>query len=127
MTRKRFLYHLSRASYNKRWKEHYQEPGLGTRLLAFFIRLIPRVGPFRALAFRTPTPDTERLFRTSLGDPGFLQGSECASRHEEAQEGMGQGDPGGQRFESDCAECWAHPVSARFLDARVRKRALLFR
>ena len=66
MTRKRFLYHLSRSSYNKRWKEHYQEPGLGTRVLAFFIRLIPKVGPFRALAFRTPTPDTEHLFMASF-------------------------------------------------------------
>lgn len=66
MTRKRFLYHLSRASYNKRWKEHYREPGIGTRLLAFFIRLIPKVGPFHALAFRTPTPDAERLFMASF-------------------------------------------------------------
>lgn len=66
MTRERFLYHLSRASYNKRWHERYQEPGFGTRLLAFVIRIIPKVGPFRALGFRTPTPGTEHLFMASF-------------------------------------------------------------
>jgi Zinc dependent phospholipase C len=66
ITRKQFLYHLSRASYNKRWREHYRQPGCGTRLLALLIRLIPKIGPFRTLAFHTPTPETERLFMASF-------------------------------------------------------------
>jgi hypothetical protein len=62
------LYRLSRASYRKNWKEKYQEPGFGTKLLAFLIRMIPKVGPFRALSFRTPTPETEKMFEVSFDD-----------------------------------------------------------
>lgn len=38
------------------------------KILAFFFRLIPKIGPFRALAFKPPTPDTEKLFILSFGD-----------------------------------------------------------
>jgi hypothetical protein len=68
LTEKQFLYRLSRASYRKNWKEKYQEPGFGTKLLAFLIRMIPKVGPFRALSFRTPTPETEKMFEVSFDD-----------------------------------------------------------
>src|ERR1700751_4718126 len=66
ITEQKFLYHLSRASYQKNWKEKYQEPGFGTKLLAFLIRLVPKIGPFRTLTFRTPTPDTEKMFEASF-------------------------------------------------------------
>ena len=66
MTRKRFLYHISRSSYNRHWSKDYKRPSVLTRVLAFLIRLIPKIGPFRALAFRTPTPRTEQFFMTSF-------------------------------------------------------------
>jgi Zinc dependent phospholipase C len=66
ITRKQFLYHLSRASYEKRWSNDYRQPGFGTKVLAFLFRLIPKVGPFSAFAFRTPTPETERFFMASF-------------------------------------------------------------
>ena len=66
MTRRRYLYHLSRASYNQHWSGKYQRPGIGTEILAFLIRIIPKIGPFRALAFRTPTPKTEQIFMASF-------------------------------------------------------------
>ena len=65
-TRAKFLYRLSRSDYEKQWGSKYDKPGFGTRLLALIIRLIPKVGPFRALAFRTPTPETERFFMASF-------------------------------------------------------------
>jgi hypothetical protein len=68
ITEEKFLYHLSRASYAKNWKEKYQEPGFGTKLLAFLIRIIPKVGPFRTLSFRTPTPETEKMFEASFNE-----------------------------------------------------------
>ncbi len=34
--RKKFVYNLSRASYQKNWDGHYQKPGVGARVLAFF-------------------------------------------------------------------------------------------
>jgi hypothetical protein len=66
MTRKKFLYNLSRTSYEKEWGKDYEEPGTGTTILAFFVRLIPKVGPFRVLALRTPTPETEQMFEASF-------------------------------------------------------------
>ena len=68
ITEQKFLYHLSRASYAKNWKEKYQEPGFGTKALAFFIRIIPKIGPFKALSFRTPTAQTEKMFEAGFNE-----------------------------------------------------------
>jgi hypothetical protein len=62
ITRKRFLYNLSRSSYEKNWGATYQRPGIRSRMLAAFFRIVPRVGPFKALAFRKLTPETEKLY-----------------------------------------------------------------
>jgi hypothetical protein len=61
-----FLYHLSRADYEKEWGKKYQRPGFGTRVLALFLRLLPKVGPFKALAFHPPTPQTQDLYFKSI-------------------------------------------------------------
>jgi Zinc dependent phospholipase C len=66
ITKKKFLYHISRASYEKQWDGHYQEPGFGAKLLAFLFRLIPKIGPFSAFNFKVPTPQTEQLFMASF-------------------------------------------------------------
>lgn len=68
ITKQKFLFHLSHASYKKYWNEKYEKPGIGSRILAFLIRLLPKVGPLRALAFRMPTPATEKLFMASFND-----------------------------------------------------------
>ena len=65
-TRKKFLYNLSRASYEKEWGKDYQKPGAWETFLAFVIRILPKVGPLRFLAFRTPTPQTEKMFEASF-------------------------------------------------------------
>jgi len=66
MTRKQFLYNLSRASYEKNWGKEYRAPSAGEKLLAFLFRLIPKIGPLKALALRTPTPQAEQLFERSF-------------------------------------------------------------
>src|SRR5882724_5626200 len=66
ITRKKFLYNLSRASYEKNWGTTYQRPGWRTRCLAFLFRIVPRVGPFKALAFKRLTPATEKMFMASF-------------------------------------------------------------
>jgi hypothetical protein len=64
--KKKFLYHLSRTAYEKEWGKDYQKPGLGARILAVFFRFIPKIGPFKALAFKNPTPQTEDLYFKSI-------------------------------------------------------------
>lgn len=66
MTRKRFLYNISRASYEKNWGRNYRAPTAGEKFLAFLFRLIPKKGPLKALALRTPTPQTEQWFEQSF-------------------------------------------------------------
>jgi hypothetical protein len=65
-TQKAFLYHLSRTSYERQWHKEYQKPSLWDRILAFLIRIVPKVGPLQVLTFRTPTPETERKFAASF-------------------------------------------------------------
>ena len=61
-----FLYHLSRAKYQKEWGDGYRKPGFGTRLLAFCLKVVPKVGPFKAVAFKIPTTQTEDMYIKSI-------------------------------------------------------------
>ncbi|HMK20991.1 MAG TPA: zinc dependent phospholipase C family protein [Terriglobales bacterium] len=63
---KKFRYYLSRKSYEQEWGKGYRHPGLGTKILAFFLRLIPKKGPFSALAFKIPTTQTEDMYIKSV-------------------------------------------------------------
>jgi Zinc dependent phospholipase C len=63
---RKFRYYLSRASYQREWGKGYRKPGFGTRLLAFFLRFVPKVGPFRALDFKIPSKKTEDLYIASV-------------------------------------------------------------
>ncbi len=65
-TRREFVYHQSRASYRKEWGVQYEKPGCGARFLGFLFRLLPKVGPFKALGFKVPTPEGEKLFIESF-------------------------------------------------------------
>jgi hypothetical protein len=64
--RKKFLYRLSRSGYEKEWGKDYVKPGLGTRILSTLLRYIPKVGPFKGLAFNNPTAKTEDLYIKSI-------------------------------------------------------------
>jgi hypothetical protein len=66
ITRKRFLYNLSRAGYEKEWGKGYQKAGRGTAFIAFLFRLLPSHGSLSSLRIRTPTPEVERLFMASF-------------------------------------------------------------
>jgi hypothetical protein len=61
-----FLYHLSRAQYEKEWGREYHEPGFLARLLGWVVRVIPKVSFLNALAFKLPTPETEDLYLQSV-------------------------------------------------------------
>lgn len=64
--RRRFLYHLSKADYEKSWGSEYQDPGPGAHILAAMFKVIPKVGPFRAIDFKEPTAKTEDLYFKSV-------------------------------------------------------------
>jgi len=64
--KQKFLYRLSRSDYEKEWGKDYTHPGFGARVLALLLRFIPKVGPFKGLAFNNPTPQTEDLYFKSV-------------------------------------------------------------
>jgi hypothetical protein len=66
LTRRKFIYNISRASYEKEWDREYKKPGIGARILAFVLRIVPKVGPFRAAALKAPTPVTAQFFEDSF-------------------------------------------------------------
>jgi len=84
ITRKKFLYNLSRSSYEKNWGSTYQKPGIGSRILATLFHIVPRAGPLKALSFKKLTPETERLYMV-----GF---NASIDRFRELLAGVGKGD-----------------------------------
>jgi hypothetical protein len=76
--KRKFLYRLSRSGYEKEWGKDYVQPGVGTRVLSTLVRYMPRVGPFKGLAFNNPTAKTEDLYIKSINTTvdqyrGFLE------------------------------------------------------
>ena len=65
-TKRKFLFNLSRANYEREWGKDYRKPSPGERFLAFLFKLIPKFGPLKILQFRTPTPQTEQMFEASF-------------------------------------------------------------
>src|SRR6202047_5369774 len=64
--KRKFLYRLSRSDYEKEWGKDYNKEGFKTRLFAILLRYMPKIGPFKALAFNNPTPQTEDLYFKSI-------------------------------------------------------------
>jgi len=63
---RKFRYYLSRADYQREWGKGYRRPGFGTRLLALVLKLVPKVGPFKALDFKIPSQQTEDMYVASV-------------------------------------------------------------
>jgi len=64
--KQKFLYRLSRSNYEKEWGKDYVKPGLRTRILSTLLRYMPKIGPFKGLAFNSPTRQTEDLYIKSI-------------------------------------------------------------
>ena len=65
LVRRKFIYNISRSSYEKEWGRDYEKPSWGVRFVAFLLRLVPHIGSLKALNFKTPT-QAEDLFVRSF-------------------------------------------------------------
>jgi len=78
-----FVYRYSQQQYNADFGEDYMKPRWYARLLGFLFKVIPKFGPFKPLAFKAPTLETEQLFLESLDRTrNQLDTSLTASRQE---------------------------------------------
>jgi hypothetical protein len=67
-TKETFLYHLKKSEYRREWGNKYKRPNFGDRILAFFLSILPKIGPLKTLDFKMPTPQTEELYMQSVND-----------------------------------------------------------
>ena len=63
---KKLIYRLNKADYQKSWGTSYQRPGFGARVLAFMLRMIPKIGPLKDLSLKVPDADTQKEFLTGM-------------------------------------------------------------
>jgi zinc dependent phospholipase C len=61
-----FVYTYTRRQYERDFGSTYQRPGVFARFFVWVVRVLPKVGPFKALAFQTPSAEAERLFADSF-------------------------------------------------------------
>jgi len=66
MTKRKFLYAMSRSSYEREWGKKYDRPTLADRILAFIVKILPPVGRVSVLKFKTLSPPVEQLFMGSF-------------------------------------------------------------
>ena len=66
VTRRRFIYRMSRADFHGAWGRDYERPGFFARTVAYIIKMLPKIGPLRPLAFKPPTPEAEEIFYRSF-------------------------------------------------------------
>ena len=120
MTKRKFLYNLSRASYEKHWGKNYQKPTPFERFLAFLYKILPKWGPLKVLQLRTPTPETEHKFEASFNDAldGYklLLQQASAGAPEVPNDNFDTGEPAapGQYFMND-------DVRARLVEALAKQ------
>jgi hypothetical protein len=64
--RRDYLARVNPRQFRKEYGEEYQQPGFGARILSYFIRVLPKIGPLKPFAFKLPTPEAQTLFRASF-------------------------------------------------------------
>lgn len=65
-TERGFVYVLSRRDYDREFGTKYRKPGIFARLIGFVLKILPKIGPMRPLAFQPLTVEAERLFAESV-------------------------------------------------------------
>ncbi len=136
LRRREFVYNLSRASYRREWDRKYRAPGIGARILAFLIRILPKIGPLKAFQFKPPPPRTETLFEASfnktLEEYRALLGRVDAKQFELANRDFDTGKPTRPteyRMADDAYAMLAIKLSGRepsSVDPRVREDVLAY-
>ena len=66
VTRERFVFLMSRSSYERDWGKQYDRPTSRDRFLALLLKLMPPVGPLKTLHFKPLTPAVEQDFARSF-------------------------------------------------------------
>jgi Zinc dependent phospholipase C len=63
---RKLRYRISNAEFEKSWGNDYEKPRFSSRFLSAIIRILPKIGPLKALSLKMPSPDTQQAFLQSL-------------------------------------------------------------
>jgi hypothetical protein len=63
-----FVYGYSVQDFERDYGTTYRKPGLLARFLSLLLKIVPKVGPFRPLAFEPLSPEVEQLFVESRSE-----------------------------------------------------------
>jgi hypothetical protein len=66
VTEASYVFNLSRREYEQKYGKDYAKPKGFAKVVGWLYHLIPKIGPFRALSFKVPTPEAETLFLDSF-------------------------------------------------------------
>jgi hypothetical protein len=119
-SRRQFVYLMKRSSYQREWGTRYDEPSTRERFLGFLLRLLPRVGPLKALGFKMPTPPVERLFMVSFERAADRYSQTLANagapafRLEDENYDVGMATPAGvYRLNDETQAFWLHKLAEK--------------
>ncbi|OCX50358.1 hypothetical protein BEL04_21460 [Mucilaginibacter sp. PPCGB 2223] len=65
-TARKFRYRMRRREYFAEFGYAHEKPGLKASIFSFIIKILPKVGPLKALKFKAPGSEGEKLFSTSF-------------------------------------------------------------
>ncbi len=80
LTKNKFLYNLSRSSYRKNWGKTYQKPSFGDNVLAFILRLVPKIGPLKVFcSSAAPMFTAQQMFEASFNATSRIVTASCSA------------------------------------------------
>jgi hypothetical protein len=65
-TSRSFRYKMKSANYHQEFGQNHKRPGILATSFAWFIKVLPKVGPLRSLKLRAPGAEAEKLFIKSF-------------------------------------------------------------
>jgi len=63
---KEFRYILKKSEYEREYGKNYYKPSFSSRMIAGIVRILPKVGPLRAIDPKPPTAETEKAYVKGL-------------------------------------------------------------
>ena len=64
----KFLYRLNQTEYNKEFGTDYTHVGVRGQILAFILRFVPKIGPFKALKVTVPNAEEQATYLKSINE-----------------------------------------------------------
>ncbi len=81
MQKKKFIYRLDQTEYQQSFGTDYTHVGKAGQVLAFFLRFVPKIGPFKALRVTVPNSQQQTEYLKSINETVDKFKSDLAQIH----------------------------------------------